>query len=72
MAWEPDHRLMKGPNGLRANHGLLDEVLQSVQATGLVAAVLPLNGILEVLKVVHGFFGVTEKLIGVTKMYNQI
>lgn len=63
---------MEGTKGLRAHHGLLDEILQSVQAAGLVAAVLPLNGISQVLKVVHGFFGVAVKLLGATKTYNRL
>lgn len=53
---------MGGTKGLPANHGLLDEILQSVQAARLVAAVLPLDGISQVLQVVQGFFGVAEKL----------
>lgn len=43
-------------------HGLLNEILQSVEAACFVAAVLSLNGVLQVLQVVHGLFGITEKL----------
>lgn len=43
-------------------HGLLNEILQSVEAACLIAAVLSLNGILQALQVVRGLFGITEKL----------
>lgn len=43
-------------------HGFLDEILQPVQAAVLIAAVLPLNGVLQRFQVVHGLFGIAEKL----------
>lgn len=45
------------------NHGLLNEILQSMQTAGTVTPILPCNWILKTFKVVHRLFGIVEKLL---------
>ena len=61
-ASSPTTRRWRSRGSSCSYHGLLNEVLQFVDAAGPVTAVLPLDGIFYIPQVICGFFGIIEKL----------